>query len=72
METAIDRGTYMPQVKLKTGETLEVPIDDLIEFFDKRGDEILEQQEEKGEHDTPPDPTAFPFNETATLSHSGQ
>jgi hypothetical protein len=49
----------MPQVKLKTGETLEVPIDDLIEFLEKRGDEILEQ---KGTRLSVPDLNDFPFS----------
>lgn len=55
----------MPEVKLKTGETLEVPIDDLIEFFEKRGDEILQ---EKGTGEPIPDPTKFPFNLNSTKS----
>jgi hypothetical protein len=58
----------MPHVILKTGEKLEIPIDELIDFFNQHGDEIQDQLEERREHDTPPDPSAFPFTETAVLS----
>lgn len=59
----------MPQVKMLDGRALEVPIEELITFFEQHADEIQLQNEKKGEHDIPPDPSAFPFSETVGLSH---
>jgi hypothetical protein len=60
----------MPIAKMKTGETIEVPIEELERFLAERGDEIEVQ---KRVHRSTPDLTDFPFiNSTESPLPLGQ